>query len=147
MLSATQAQAGVDVVEHEPRTRTGDESRHYDPDLDATWIVYGRLQTRLTQPRLECPRAYPNPTTMSSSAPLFDTIEPDEPEYERRTSALGNISSTNATQASSNARPAPQMATNAGDAESGVFRWLMGIGGHRGLPMNACQVLLEYYDR
>ncbi|RPD62997.1 DUF846-domain-containing protein [Lentinus tigrinus ALCF2SS1-6] len=57
---------------------------------------------------------------MSSSAPLFDTIEPDEPEYERRTSAAGNISSTTATQASSNARPPPQMATNPGDAESGI---------------------------
>ncbi|KAI0724495.1 DUF846-domain-containing protein [Cerioporus squamosus] len=54
---------------------------------------------------------------MSSSTPLFDAIEPDEPEYERRTSAPGNITSTNA---SSNAPPPPHMATNPGDAESGI---------------------------
>ncbi|RDX55920.1 Golgi apparatus membrane protein TVP23 [Lentinus brumalis] len=57
---------------------------------------------------------------MSSSTPLFDAIEPDDPEYERRTSTTGNISSANATQTSSNARPPAQMATNPGDAESGI---------------------------
>ncbi|KAI0335342.1 DUF846-domain-containing protein [Cubamyces sp. BRFM 1775] len=55
---------------------------------------------------------------MSSATPLFDTIEPDEPEYEQRTSAPGNIAPPPPTQ-SGGARPT-QMATNPGDAESGI---------------------------
>ncbi|KAI0735236.1 DUF846-domain-containing protein [Earliella scabrosa] len=57
---------------------------------------------------------------MSSSTPLFDAIEPDEPAYEQRTSAVGNISSASSTQAAPNARAAQPMATNPGDAESGI---------------------------
>ncbi|TBU64998.1 DUF846-domain-containing protein [Dichomitus squalens] len=56
---------------------------------------------------------------MSSSTPLFDTIEADDPEYEQRTSATGHINAPS-TQAPSNARPPPQLATNPGDAESGI---------------------------
>ncbi len=100
-----------------------------------------------TRPTQEDSRTFPRPTTMSSSTPLFDAIEPDDPDYERRTSATGNINSANATQTSSNARPPAQMATNPGDAESGVLRRLMSIRRHRGLPMNACQVLLAYCGR
>lgn len=59
-------------------------------------------------------------TTMSSSTPLFDTIEPDDPAYEQRTSAAGNIASAPSNQSISNACSAQAMATNAGDAESGV---------------------------
>ncbi|KAI0757064.1 Golgi apparatus membrane protein TVP23 [Daedaleopsis nitida] len=55
-----------------------------------------------------------------SSAPLFDTIEPDEPAYEQRTSATGNISNTTTSQSASNVRPTQPMATNPGDAESGI---------------------------
>ncbi|KAH9898468.1 DUF846-domain-containing protein [Cubamyces lactineus] len=55
---------------------------------------------------------------MSSSAPLFETIEPDEPEYEQRTSVPGNINPPPPTQ-SGGPRPT-QMATNPGDAESGI---------------------------
>ncbi|KAI0778117.1 Golgi apparatus membrane protein TVP23 [Trametes elegans] len=57
---------------------------------------------------------------MSSSAPLFDTIEPDDPGYEQRTSAAGNINAPPTTRAGSNARPTTQMASNEGDAESGI---------------------------
>lgn len=57
---------------------------------------------------------------MSASTPLFDTIEADDPAYEQRTSATGNINTT-ANQASTNARPPQQMATNLNDAESGMF--------------------------
>ena len=57
---------------------------------------------------------------MSASTPLFETIEADDPEYEQRTSATGNINPTS-THAPVNARPPPQMATNLNDAESGVF--------------------------
>ncbi|KAH9944444.1 DUF846-domain-containing protein [Epithele typhae] len=57
---------------------------------------------------------------MSSNTPLFDTIEPDEPEYERRTSATGNIASGPAP-AATNTRTAPtQLASTPGDAESGA---------------------------
>ncbi|KAI0762921.1 DUF846-domain-containing protein [Fomes fomentarius] len=57
---------------------------------------------------------------MSSSTPLFDTIEPDDPAYEQRTSAGGNIASAPSNQSASNARSAQRMATSAGDAESGI---------------------------
>ncbi|KAI0824231.1 DUF846-domain-containing protein [Trametes gibbosa] len=58
---------------------------------------------------------------MSSSAPLFETIEADEPEYERRTSATGTINPPPPTNPGSNAaRPTQQMASNPGDAESGI---------------------------
>ncbi|OJT06940.1 Golgi apparatus membrane protein TVP23 [Trametes pubescens] len=59
---------------------------------------------------------------MSSSTPLFETIEADEPaEYEQRTSAQGTINPPPTTNSGSNAsRPAQQMATNPGDAESGI---------------------------
>ena len=61
---------------------------------------------------------------MSTSRPLFDTIEPDETEYEERTSAHGNIASA-APVASQGARPATQMASTPGDAESGASRcWI-----------------------
>ncbi|KAI1797815.1 DUF846-domain-containing protein [Ganoderma leucocontextum] len=56
---------------------------------------------------------------MSSSTPLFETIEADDPEYERRTSATGHMNTTS-NQAAANARPPPQMATNPSDAESGI---------------------------
>ncbi|CDO72311.1 hypothetical protein BN946_scf184977.g8 [Trametes cinnabarina] len=56
---------------------------------------------------------------MSSTTPLFETIEADDPEYERRTSASGNINPPPPTQ-SGGVRPAQQMATNPGDAESGI---------------------------
>ncbi|KAI8995564.1 Golgi apparatus membrane protein TVP23 [Trametes punicea] len=56
---------------------------------------------------------------MSSSTPLFETIEPDEPEYEQRRTAPGTINSPPATQ-SGGARSTPQMATSPGDAESGI---------------------------
>ncbi|EIW64734.1 DUF846-domain-containing protein [Trametes versicolor FP-101664 SS1] len=59
---------------------------------------------------------------MSSSTPLFETIEADEPsEYEQRTSAQGTINPPPTTNSGSNAsRPAQQMASNPGDAESGL---------------------------
>ncbi|KAI0374237.1 DUF846-domain-containing protein [Pilatotrama ljubarskyi] len=59
---------------------------------------------------------------MSSSTPLFETIEPDDPEYEQRTSATGNIQPppTTNTGSGNNTRPTQQMATNPGDAESGI---------------------------
>ncbi|KAL1952018.1 hypothetical protein VTO73DRAFT_1167 [Trametes versicolor] len=59
---------------------------------------------------------------MSSSTPLFETIEADEPsEYEQRTSAQGNINPPPTTNSGTNAsRPAQQMASNPGDAESGL---------------------------
>lgn len=70
------------------------------------------------------PRAYTVSllyATMSSSTPLFETIEADEPEYEQRTSATGNINPPPTTNSGSNAaRPAQQMASTPGDAESGV---------------------------
>ncbi|KAM5535402.1 hypothetical protein V8D89_010924 [Ganoderma adspersum] len=56
---------------------------------------------------------------MSASTPLFDTIEADDPGYEQRTSAPGNINTTS-NQAPANARPPSQMATNLNDAESGI---------------------------
>ncbi|PIL32030.1 hypothetical protein GSI_06734 [Ganoderma sinense ZZ0214-1] len=56
---------------------------------------------------------------MSASTPLFETIEADDPGYEQRTSATGNISAASS-QAPANARPPPQMATNLNDAESGI---------------------------
>lgn len=68
---------------------------------------------------------------MSASTPLFDTIEADDPGYEQRTSATGNINTT-ANQASTNARPPPQMATNLNDAESGVFCHNSELGSVRG---------------
>ncbi|KAI0662755.1 DUF846-domain-containing protein [Cubamyces menziesii] len=55
---------------------------------------------------------------MSSSAPLFETIEPDEPEYEQRTSAPGTINPPPPTQ-SGGPRPT-QMASSPEDAESGI---------------------------
>ncbi|KAI0639335.1 DUF846-domain-containing protein [Trametes polyzona] len=58
---------------------------------------------------------------MSSSTPLFETIEADDPEYEQRTSASGNINPPPTTQSGSGAaRPAQQLASNPGDAESGI---------------------------
>ncbi|KAI9063000.1 DUF846-domain-containing protein [Trametes sanguinea] len=56
---------------------------------------------------------------MSTTTPLFETIEADDPEYEQRTSASGNINPPPPTQ-SGGIRPAQQMATNPGDAESGI---------------------------
>ncbi|KAL7285261.1 hypothetical protein ACG7TL_000355 [Trametes sanguinea] len=56
---------------------------------------------------------------MSTTTPLFETIEADDPDYEQRTSASGNINRPPPTQ-SSGIRSAQQMATNPGDAESGI---------------------------
>lgn len=65
--------------------------------------------------------ATPLPSAMSSSTPLFETIEADDPEYEQRTSAPAENINTTSRQAAANARPPPPMATNLSDAESGVF--------------------------
>ncbi|OSD03502.1 DUF846-domain-containing protein [Trametes coccinea BRFM310] len=56
---------------------------------------------------------------MSTTTPLFETIEADDPDYEQRTSASGNINPPPPTQ-SGGVRSAQQMATNPGDAESGI---------------------------
>ncbi|KAI0651784.1 DUF846-domain-containing protein [Trametes meyenii] len=58
---------------------------------------------------------------MSSSTPLFETIEADDPEYEQRTSATGNINPPPTTNPGLNStRPAQQLASTPGDAESGI---------------------------
>ncbi|KAI0669966.1 DUF846-domain-containing protein [Trametes maxima] len=58
---------------------------------------------------------------MSSSTPLFETIEADDPEYEQRTSSTGNIKPPPPTNPGLNGtRPAQQLASTPGDAESGI---------------------------
>lgn len=86
------------------------------------------------------------PTSVTMSAPLFDTIEADEPDYERRTSAP-TYNNTSSTQTNSNARPAQQMASSQEDAESGVFIRVPGVGVREGLPVGVFKALREYSDR
>ena len=126
----------------EEREQRGD---HGPPCVRA---VIGRLAVDAT--RRHGRRDRLTSATMSTSAPLFDTIEPDDlGVYEQRTSASGTIANTTtSTQPPSNVRPVTQMASTPGDAESGTLPYEYRTRCRtEALPGNGIQVSLAFSGR
>lgn len=58
---------------------------------------------------------------MSTTAPLFETIEADDPDYEQRTASFANANASSGLPPPvTQPRQTQSMATTAGDSESGM---------------------------